>query len=612
MTKLVIVGLGPWGLCALERVISGARRRAGDDPAIGWRARVHVVEPAAPGCGVYRMDEPDYLILNNACGQMSLYATPTDGPPPRYGVGFYDWAVARGYRWVGDECRIDPSGRPLTPDDYLPRRIMGEYLSWFFDTLVSEAPAGIEIVVHRTEAVDVTAAPAGKEQVRLADGSSVIADHVIVTTGHTANASRDDVPGILPVPWLAPYPVTGTLAAIPAGSTVGVSGMGLVAIDVVTALTVGRGGSFDATGGHLTYRKSGHEPTISLFSRTGEPYTAKAVGATDVTGVYQPVICTPDALDALKGRPGARRLVDARGELFPLVFAEMQVGYYTQASLLAKGAAEAAAVRRQLERAWSASTFGPAVEDLATRYGPYDPGSDFFADDTATFATSKDYAEHFRAAVEDDLAEALRDGGSSPLKVAHGVLRSLRDAVRGVVEFGGLTVESYLDFQAHVRGRVKRLDAGPPALRSRQLLALLDAGVVRTPFGPSPSLHPGEGPGVLLESERLDRRVSEPVDWLVRGHLDDPTVDRSASPLMSRLYAAGRLTQLHYDGVPVGSVALTRDSHPIDARGRAQARLWVFGAVTEGTRYFTHYIPSPKSRIRAVEDIGACVEAILA
>jgi hypothetical protein len=38
----------------------------------------------------------------------------------------------------------------------------------------------------------------------------------------------------------------------------------------------------------------------------------------------------------------------------------------------------------------------------------------------------------------------------------------------------------------------------------------------------------------------------------------------------------------------------------------------VFGAVTEGTRYFTHYIPSPKSRIRAVEDIGACVEAILA
>ena len=42
-------------------------------------------------------------------------------------------------------------------------------------------------------------------------------------------------------------------------------------------------------------------------------------------------ICTPEALDALSGRSnGARRLVDVRAELLPLLFAEMYVRYYAQ------------------------------------------------------------------------------------------------------------------------------------------------------------------------------------------------------------------------------------------------------------------------------------------
>ncbi|MBV9336811.1 MAG: hypothetical protein JO243_13080, partial [Solirubrobacterales bacterium] len=34
--------------------------------------------------------------------------------------------------------------------------------------------------------------------------------------------------------------------------------------------------------------------------------------------------------------------------------------------------------------------------------------------------------------------------------------------------------------------------------------------------------------------------------------------------------------------------------------------------LTEGVRHFTAYIPSPRSRMRAVEDIGACVTEFLA
>jgi hypothetical protein len=61
----------------------------------------------------------------------------------------------------------------------------------------------------------------------------------------------------------------------------------------------------------------------------------------------------------------------------------------------------------------------------------------------------------------------------------------------------------------------------------------------------------------------------------------------------------------------VGSIALTNDSHPVGRRGDIQDRLWVFGSLTEGVRYFTQYVPSPKSRVRAFVDAEACAEQIL-
>jgi len=93
-----------------------------------------------PGSGVYATDQPDYLILNTPCGQVSLYPWQDEGPSPKYAVGLHEWVTAVGYRWVGDTCRIDPSGREISRDDYIPRRLMGEYLQWFYATLVAAAP----------------------------------------------------------------------------------------------------------------------------------------------------------------------------------------------------------------------------------------------------------------------------------------------------------------------------------------------------------------------------------------------------------------------------------------------------------------------------------------
>jgi hypothetical protein len=611
LLRIAIVGLGPWGICALERLVTTARH--GLRP--GLEVEVHVIEPGPPGSGVYDVTQPDYLLLNNPCGQISLYPFASEADQPGYGVGLYDWAVGQGYRWHGDVCVRDDSGRPIDPHDFLPRRLMGEYLQWFYLALAAGAPPAVRIVHHSTAAVDLVARLDGSEEIRLADGRAVIVDHVIVTSGHTAN--EDQGPGASHPHQLNPYPVTRYVESLPADATVAVAGMGLVALDVVTALSVGRGGRFIPEGNGLRYRPSGQEPLLQLFSRSGLPYTAKSVTGVDRTDVYKPIICTPDAFDQLSGRSeGRRRQVDVRKELLPLLFAEMCSRYYAQLAFQAGAAPDGAAVREQLQAAWHEHRFHEEVARQAARFGPFDAEAVFFGHQPR-YHSSDDYQRSVYDMLADDLREAEVPDGASPVKSAAEVFRIFRDPMRSVVEYGGLSLDSYLDFNADIRSRINRLVAGPPALRSRQLVALMDAGVVRVPYGPAPALGP------VLDREDLDlartrigstalgEHHAADVDVVIRGHVDDPRIEGSASVLLSRLYDRGRVSQFRYGAVNVGSVDLTANAHPIDLDGSPQERIWMFGVLTEGIRHFTHYIPSPKSRIRAFDDIGACVAEIL-
>ena len=285
-----------------------------------------MVEPAAPGAGVYGVTQPDYLLMNNPCGQLSMYPDPVPGDSPRYGLGLYDWAHDRGYRWSGEACRIG-DGLEITPHDFLPRRVMAEYLQWFYKALVAEAPPSFEIVHHGTAALDIVAQLDGREAIVLANGKTLYADHVILTSGHAANVPHE---AGLAVCLTSPYPVQSYVDALPNGAAVGVNGMGLVATDVVTALTLGRGGAYVDDGAGKRYVASGREPVIYLASRSGLPYCAKAVAGVDQTGEYEPEIATPTALAALRHR-GARHApgLDLRRDFLPLLFAEMQLRYCT-------------------------------------------------------------------------------------------------------------------------------------------------------------------------------------------------------------------------------------------------------------------------------------------
>ena len=588
MRTIVVIGCGPWGLCVLERLLSRARaeRRS---------VAIHVIEAGRPGSGVYRTDQPDYLVLNNPCGQLSLYAQPEPDRDPPYGLGLFEWARRRGYGWVGEECRIDRRARPVEPTDFLPRRVMGEYLNWFYETLVADAPPRVAVIHHVTSAVDVVAI-GDRELVVLADGSSVAADRVVLTSGHTPNLPA--APGTPEAAWRSPYPVDAYTGLPGPGGTVAVAGMGLVAYDLLAAMTTARGGRFEGDGDRLRYHPSGWEPDVVLYSRSGVPPTAKPRSTADASATYRPVICTPERLGTL--RPGS---IDFRADVLPLVEAEMQVRYHTAA-----GAPDAAA---RLAQAWEAGRFAEEVAVLARRHGAFDPSRFLGQGLDLPVLSSKDYESQVYDLVERDLDEALAGPERSPLKAALETTRILRDPLRSVLEYRALTLESYLDFHGRLRPAVNRVEAGPPLLRSQQLLALLDAGVVRVPLGPDPSVEPLPGGRAVLRSTSLVRPHEETAELLIRGNLELPDVATSASPLLRALHRAGRLGPLCYGEVAVGSIDIDRDFHPIDRRGRPQPTIAVLGVLTEGIRYFTHYLPSPKSRLRAVLDAAHCAEGAL-
>ncbi|MBK8445297.1 MAG: FAD/NAD(P)-binding protein [Micropruina sp.] len=233
MMRVAIVGAGPNGLFAAERLI--AHLAAG-----GGRADVTVFDPQPPGWGAgYRPDQPEWLRLNV---NVAIVAADGGGAGrPSLGLpAFADWRRAHG--------ETDPL------DPFPPRALVGRYLIDCWRDLLTRLPPGV-MLRHRAQRVTDLTPDHGAW---LIEGTSY--DEVLLCTGHAG-----DWPGALRHGWsgtppLVPrvYPVDEWLseARVPSGCTVVCRGAALTFIDAAVTLTQGRGGRFERDG----YRASGAEP----------------------------------------------------------------------------------------------------------------------------------------------------------------------------------------------------------------------------------------------------------------------------------------------------------------------------------------------------------------
>ncbi len=591
MTRVAVVGLGSRGLGVLERLVTLAKRRG---PA-GGPVRVDVVDPTCTGAGVHDRAQPDYLLLNTTCAQVSMFpdaatvGADVDAPGPT----LHEWVTARGLRLGADGFTVGREGREIRPTDFLPRRVLGDYLAWVLGEVLRRAPSHVDVHLHRAEAVDLD-----RGVLTLSTGDTLRADHVFLTTGYTANTVVDLTPDG-PRRTAAPYPLPDRVAAVGPGQLAAVAGFGLSAMDVLSCLTVGRGGRFVEADEGLRYRPSGREPALLFLSRTGLPCRARP-RTVEFGPPYRPIAFTTAAVDAVRRARGGPLDFDA--DVLPLVLTEIRVGY-RRAQARLDGTADA------LEAGLAADVAG-TLDRLDAERDRFDAAEAFAGSAGMLLDGPEAYQKWLAEAIRADLAEGLLGFAGSPVKAGLDVLRALRDTFRYVVDFGGLTAASLDDFTVRTVPALNRAVVGPQWERHAELLALLAAGVARAPFGPEPVVT-AAGSRWTVSSTRLAEPYSAEVDWVVSAHVELPAVAASASPLIAALHRRGAIRPHRPDSRWVRGIDVDRDQHPVDAAGRPDPRIFVLGPLCEGATFYNNLVPSPGVHSRPVHDAHRCAAAVL-
>jgi uncharacterized NAD(P)/FAD-binding protein YdhS len=276
--RVAIVGCGPKGLFALERVLAHAGR-------VESPLEIDVFDPDPnPGAGpVYGPGQPDYLRMNYSSRQVDMWWR-AGGP------------VTPGERPTFSEWRGNPS------DDYAPRAEVGGYLTDGLRRLVETAPDGVAVDL-RPRKVD-SVHRAGERWAVRSDGKVAgDFDRVLLATGH--EQFRQGV-------------VTAD-TDVDARGTIAIRGFALTFIDAALSLTEGRGGEFVETdGGRLQYRSRGEPVRILPFSRTGKAMLAKPPRQADDEDL--------ESQGRMLMAEVATPLTDVEGQLTPVLSALLEAG----------------------------------------------------------------------------------------------------------------------------------------------------------------------------------------------------------------------------------------------------------------------------------------------
>jgi len=594
-TRITIVGMGPRGVSVLERMLEHAHRLHSLANLV-----IDIVDPNECGQGSHPSTQPDHLLINTVASQVTMFA-PVSVAGGENGPSLVDWAQASGYRRQGDRFvrTADGTGAAITVFDHLPRTLLGEYLSWVFNRIVARLPANFNIRHRRSRVMDIAPGTTGFD-VKLQDGSAYRTDYVFLTTGHgfrrftaedtqfAAFAGQHAGDNARLAYFASAYPIEA-LSRITAGSTVAVQGLGLTAHDVISALTLGRGGSYAERDGRLQYTRSGAEPRILLFSRNCLPFAARGINQKGLTGRHQAQFFTPEAVARIRTatlrRTGDPR-IDFRAEVLPLIVKEMAYAH------------RAASLGRHIDP----GSFEPSAAEAHAIHAILWPLAG------RAFASFAAFREVFDAWVREDLAEAHKGNLTSPVKAATDVLRDTREALRTAVEYSGLTPESHRFFVEEFNAATNRVSFGPPRQRIAEFLALRDAGLIDIAGGP--------GARVSVDDTHARFRIEAPyathtahshADVLVIARLDSYSPLTDNSPLTVNLAARGLIRPYCNGDYHPGGIDIDTNLHPIGTQGDVQSRIWAIGFLVEGQHFYTHALPRPMIASRQTRDAERCV-----
>lgn len=255
MKRITIIGGGASGTLVAANLL----RDAGDRPL-----EVNLVERRpAVGRGVAYSTDDDVHVLNVPAGRMGAF--PDD-------VGHF-------HRWLAGQ------GLEFGVDDFVPRRLFGEYLRSVLDAARNDKPKPVRFNLFEDDAADIILQE-GKAQVTFGSGDHIYSEMVVLAFGNflPPHPSVSDLsfvthPKYFRDPW-----AKGVFPSIGKEDEVLIVGTGLSMVDVVLKLTGdGHEGKINA----LSTR--GLLPAVHQLGYSYPDFSKELIGMTRITDMFKVV-----------------------------------------------------------------------------------------------------------------------------------------------------------------------------------------------------------------------------------------------------------------------------------------------------------------------------------
>lgn len=584
--SIAIVGAGPRGISITERIAAYLGASGGGE------LTVHIIDDAQLGAGrIWETDQTRTLCMNTLAGAVTLFTEPgaTVGGPVLEGPTMYEWIQA--LRGEKSHPLIDASGaslpehyneelRATRPESNPSRALYGEYLRWAWKVALAQLPDTVEVVEHHSRAVSL-AAEGAQDAITLADGSVVHADATVIASGWVLPAPTPAQQAFADsgLTYIPPgNPVEQDVSLLPAGECVLVRGMGMGFFDLMALTTIDRGGRFveDASArSGLRYEATGEEPHFVVTSGRGYPYLPKSE--------YHSLPPKADLSRLRAAIDASEEPVSFGRDLWPALARDSYAEYYRVLArvrpealsatldeiLAAIDAADLAAVATADDILPVADALTEALNGMST--APFDMAAwvDPLADTEA-----HDLEELNRRVAEGmaaDITEAV-SAWDSPLKAGLWAISAGRKPSAIATQNGRGPREAAL---AQYMAFGQMVGSGPPLFRTRELLALFDAGLV-TFLGPDPVVEATDSGYTAVSHARSVHATA-----LADAFLPGPDIRTSPDALTASLRGARRVRPFAPGGVETASPETDDDTRrTVHPDGELDARLHVVGIPT--------------------------------
>ncbi|AJI79627.1 FAD/NAD(P)-binding protein [Corynebacterium singulare] len=622
MPSIAIVGAGPRGISLVERLAAHLRATP-----LASGLTLHIIDDAPLGAGrIWDTEQTRTLCMNTLAGAVTLFTEPgsTTTAPVLEGPILYEWIqLLRGERPDLSPAKLKlydafPPREDLAtsfaeeleqtrPESNPSRALYGAYLEWVYEVALAQLPDSVEVVQHRARAVSIDS---GEDQdtIVLSDDSTITSDATVLAYGWQVPALNESERVLADAAqsglhWVRPdNPVEQPVNEIPAGEKILVRGLGMGFFDVMALLTIDRGGEFvedPSTRSGLRYEPSGDEPHFIVSSGRGYPYIPKSE--------YHAL---PPKAALVRFRRAVTEVgdgVDFSTQLLPHILRDAYAEYYeTQARVNPEAlqrpltdiiatidattvdAADLRSMADQLTTALEGSSTQPL--DLAHWTHPL---ADF---------KGGDLTEYIAEGLARDIVEAVA-AADSPLKSALWAISAARKPASIAGSEGRMTWESRTSTYKEFMAFGQMVGSGPPLFRTRQLLALVDAGLA-TFLGERPQLEVGEK--FTLRTQHGEASSA----WLIDAWMHSPDVRRAADPLAVSLN--GRVRAFVDHGQATGSPETTWNRRVVNPDGTEDPRLHIVGIPTYAQWPDTTISPMPGTDPLMLQETDRTAGSLLA